>query len=59
VQKRGSSTTAVELPPFMFCGEMDLSNVSGEAGSPGEASFKLPPELPKSPMAFHRPLFWS
>lgn len=38
---------------------MDLSNVSGEAESPGEASFKMPPKLSKSPMAFHTPEFWS
>lgn len=54
------SSRRLELPwKSTFYGEMDLSNVPGEAGTSGEASFKLSLELTKSSVGFHRSELWS
>lgn len=42
-----------------ICGEIDLSNMPGEACTSGEASFKLSLELSKSSIGFYGSELWS
>lgn len=59
MHKGDSGTVAIAASSTHFCGEMDLSNMPGEAGTSGETSSKLPLELSKSSMGFHGSEFWS
>ena len=59
MHKGGSGTVAIAASSIHICGEMDISNMPGEAGTSGETSSKLPLELSKSSMGFHRSEFWS